>query len=118
MTSVHTTRAHQRIELSYLVAFDSPQDLAPGTGVLLDLSAGGALIGLTPSTPAVGEKLSVLITQPQGDPIREEAIVVRTEQLAFAVRFPQPSVALARLLGSIAPAPAALREKADRVVLR
>ncbi len=96
-------RSHERVELSYLAMFETPVGESPGQGVVLDLSRGGALIGLAAHIPAVGTETKVLITPPEGTTVEIPATVVRHEALAFAVRFSTPHSGLARLLDQIQP---------------
>lgn len=96
-------RSHERIELSYLALFESPSG-GDGQGVVLDLSRGGALIALSAERPPVGQRTRVMIAPPNGDRVEVPAVVVRHEELAFAVRFPEDSHALTRLLDHLGPA--------------
>ncbi len=104
MTSTYEpARSHERVELSYLAMFETPVGDAPGQGVVLDLSRGGALIGLAAHIPAVGTETKVLITPPEGTTVEVPATVVRHEALAFAVEFSAPHRGLSQLLDQIQP---------------
>lgn len=96
-------RVHERIELSYLAMFETPVGEAPGQGVVLDLSKGGALIGLAAHIPEIGTETKVLITPPDGGGVEVPATVVRHEELAFAVEFAGHHGGLTRLLDQIRP---------------
>ena len=96
-------RAHTRVEVSYLAMFETPVGKAPGQGVILDLSKGGALIGLAAQIPEIGTATKVRISPPAGTPIEVPATVVRHEALAFAVEFSGPHPGLAQLLDQIEP---------------
>ena len=96
-------RSHERVELSFLAMFETPVGEDPGQGVVLDLSQGGALIGLAAPIPALGSHTKVLITPPNGVSVELPATVVRHESLAFAVEFGEAHSGLARLLDQIHP---------------
>ena len=96
-------RSYERVELSYLAMFETPPGTTPGQGVVLDLSRGGALIGLAAHCPAVGTETNVMIAPPGGEAVEVPATVVRHEDLAFAVTFDENHEGLARLLDQIEP---------------
>lgn len=95
-------RQHQRFALSCSVMVDQPMRPAPDPAMLLNISLGGALIGLCEQTPRVGRALDLEIQQPGGAPFHLPGVVVREAEMVFAVSFPKPSAALASWVSALA----------------